>query len=77
MPFLWMLSGTSVWLSGGVNSMTGPGSPKSAGRDGRKGRSAGDDVDALFALVVRDERDAQRSAGAQDDRRQVAAHACR
>ncbi len=71
-PFVRTFCLTSVWLSGGVKSMIGPGEPKSDARHGVERFVAGQRVDAVFALVVGDEGDLRRLLVAQDDRRDVA-----
>ena len=71
-PFVRMFCLTSVWLSGGVKSMIGPGEPKSGAGDGVQRFLARQRVDAVLALVVGDERDLRGLLVAQHDRRDVA-----
>ena len=53
---------TSVWLSGGVKSMIGPGEPKSARRHRVQRFVASQRVDAVLAFVVGHEGDASRAS---------------
>ena len=57
LPFFFLLSGTSVCISGAWKSTIGPGEPKSADRDLGDLVLALEHVQAVLALEVRDERE--------------------